>query len=170
MSAGSPSAALDALETTLVMQRQLLESLLFKLTQAKLVLASGEARYVGPAVEEVAAVMDTVRDAENKRATAVAAVAMEWGIPAPSLTLAYLAEHAPADRRERFSNLRYEFMDLTEQIEKITKENERLATANLSVISGTLSTMHQVTELGSGYDATGQLPTSTRPIRIDRSA
>lgn len=169
MSAASSSRALDALETTLAAERQLLESLLFKLTQAKLVLGSGEARFVGPAIEEVAGVMESIRQAEQHRAEAVANLAAEWGVPAASLTLAYLADHGPEDRRERLSALRYEFMDLTEQIEKITKENERLASGNLSVIQGTLSALHQVTELGSAYDAKGQLPSSIQPVRFDRS-
>jgi hypothetical protein len=169
MSAGPPTSALDALETTLVIERELLQSLLFKLTQAKLVLASGESRFVGPAIEEVASVMQTIRGAEDKRSAAVAQVAAEWGVPSASMTLAYVADNVPPDRRDRFSALRYEFMDLTEEIEKITRENERLAAGNLSVIQGTISTLHQVTEVASGYDARGQLPSKVKPVRFDRS-
>jgi len=169
MSAGPPVSALDALETTLDVERRLLESLLFKLTQAKLVLSSGDVRFVAPAMDEVSSVMDTIRDAEAKRAAAVGRVASEWGLPAHQLTLAYLSDHGPEDRRERFSAMRYEFMELTEEIERITRENERLATGNLSVIQGTLSALHEVTEVAPGYDAKGQLPSKIKPVRFDRN-
>jgi hypothetical protein len=169
MSAASPSRSLDELEATLAIERQLLESLLFKLTQAKLILASSEARFVGPALEEVTAVMQTIRGAEQKRAAAVAAVASEWGVPAQAVTLAYLAEHAPIPHKERFSSLRYELMDLTEDIERITRENERLATGNLSLIQGTLNALHHATAEGTAYTAAGRLPSTTNPIRFDQS-
>lgn len=169
MSAGLPSRSLDELEATLAIERQLLESLLFKLTQAKLILASSEARFVGPALDEVTTVMEVIREAESKRSAAVAKVASELGVPIAAVTLAYLAENAPDPIKERFSALRYEFMDLTEEIERLTKENERLATGNLELIQGTLNALHQVTDEGSAYDAKGRRSTQTGPVRFDRS-
>jgi hypothetical protein len=49
MSAGYSMSALDALESTLEIERQLLETLLFELSQADFVVGSGEAHFAAPA-------------------------------------------------------------------------------------------------------------------------
>ena len=164
----TPSPRLIALEQMLGLEHQLLEALLFKLTQAKLVLAANEARYVGSALHEVQEAMEDIKEAEERRASAVADLAEEWEIPAAVLTLAYLSDHAPPSMRERFGQLRYGLMDLAGDIEKITKQNQRLANANLETIRGTLDILHKVTESGGTYDASGRaLPAARRPRRLD---
>lgn len=172
MEAPATSRHLAALETMLALERQLLETLLFKLTQAKLVLAANETRFVPPALKEVQDAMADIERAEADRVRATAAIAADWGLELASVTLAYLAEKAPEPYRERFSAHRYEFMDLTKQIEQLSGDNQRLAAANLDMIRGTLDILYNVTDAdrGSAYDARGRSQGSERgPLRLDRS-
>ncbi len=56
------------LADTLWYERRLLEYLLFKLVSANLVLIADDRRFVGPAIAEVDAVMNEIREAEESAA------------------------------------------------------------------------------------------------------
>ena len=170
MEAPATSRHLAALEQMLGLERQLLETLQFKLTQAKLVLTANESRFVAPALREVQAAMEDIRTAEDERMKATAAIAADWGVHSKSLTRAYLADHAPEPYGARFRDHRYAFMDLTSEIERLSADNQRLATANLDVIKGTLDLLYDVTEQSDTYDAKGHRSDAARgPLRLDRS-
>ena len=146
-------------------ERQLMEFLLFKLVSANLMLNADERRFVPPAMAEVEKVIDEIRRIEAERDTAVRDVADDVGVQPTQVSLTYLVEHAPPRLRGVFEDHRVGFMDLTSEIEDITKENRRLATIGLSGIRGAFSLL----EPGEGnatYDASGR-PTS-KPAFVAR--
>jgi FlgN protein len=165
------SDQLKRLAETLWYERRLLEFLLFKLVSANLVLATDDRRFVGPAIAEVDKVVGEVRQAEKDRDIVLVEVAEAMGVSTEDLTLSYLAQHAPSDMRSSFEDHRDGFMDLTNEIETLTRENRRLATLGLDDIAGTLRLAG-----GSGpatdvqpYTADGRLgPASLRPTRVDQ--
>lgn len=77
-------------------ERELLESLLFKLEEQELILAAGRSRWVQLAADEVEEVLGRIRHAGLGRAIEVTSVAEEWGAPADA-TLRELIAHAPTD-------------------------------------------------------------------------
>ncbi len=163
---------LNRLAETLWYERRLLEFLLFKLVSANLVLATDDRRFVGPAIAEVDKVVGEVRQAEKDRDTVLADVAATMGVPADSITLSFLAQHAPSDMRAAFEDHRDGFMELANEIETLTRENRRLATLGLDDITGTLrlagGAVDSATDAQS-YTADGRLGrASQRPTRIDR--
>jgi hypothetical protein len=143
-------------------ERQLLEFLLFKLVSANLMLNADERRFVPPAMAEVEKVIDEIRRIETERDGAVRAVGSGLGVQPNLVSLAYLVQHAPSRLRGVFEDHRVGFMELTTEIEDITKENRRLVTIGLSGTRGAFSLL----EPGEGnatYDATGR-PTSKPAI------
>lgn len=170
MDVRTPSPHLARLEQTLGHERELLESLLYRLVAAKQILAANEARFVPRALQEVQDAMEDIREAEAMRSKAVDALAAEWGVPAGRLTLGWLASEGPESARPRLQDLRYAFMDLTKEVEQLTQENQRLASANLESIRGTLNMLHRVTEDPGIYDASGRRSEIAKaPMRWDRA-
>lgn len=84
----------NELSTRLWRERELLETLLFKLEEQQLILAAGRSRWVDRAAAEVDAALERMRHAGLERAIEVVEVAREWGAPADA-TLRELIAHAP---------------------------------------------------------------------------
>src|SRR5690606_18542894 len=82
---------MEKLSLILWRERELLESLLFKLESEQLILASGNTRWLGRAAEEVEALVEQIRETEVLRAIAADAAAEQAGLAAHS-SLRSLAE------------------------------------------------------------------------------
>jgi len=146
--------ALHTLMGKLWVERHTLELLAYKLTCAKLIMAGDIRRYVAPALAGVERVVDRVRVAELDRSIALAQVAEDWDIPVSTLTLDYLAQHAPEPARMMFEEHQQSFRQLVAEIEDTAVENRRLATSSLRVIQAALDDLIR-TEAGATYGATG---------------
>jgi hypothetical protein len=68
------SSQLDELLDVLGRERVLLENLVFRLIEARGLLATGEARFLGWAASDIEAAADSLREVEMRRATIVGAV------------------------------------------------------------------------------------------------
>lgn len=108
-------------------ERALLEHLLFKLVEAKLILASDEVRMVGLAVAEVRQALHKLKIAELQRVAELERLALSWGMSPTELRLGRLVELAPASLRPIFEDHRNTFLDVADRIERVTRENRRLA-------------------------------------------
>ena len=156
------------LADTLTAERRLLEQLLFKLVEARLILAADEARFVGQAMAEVETVMERLRLFEQHRVDAVARLADALGEPPSRVTLSYLAEWAPEPYRTMFDHHRDHFLRLTEEICQATVDNRRLATMAVQNLTATLGAM-----VGGGglatYTADGRTSSRTPviPTQLD---
>ena len=164
MDTSPASPHLVQLADTLWYERRLLEFLLFKLVSANLVLTSGDHRFVTPAVAEVERVMEAVRVAETDRSRVLAQAAHAMNASPDTLTLSYLAKHAPPALQADFADHRTGFMELVNEIESLTRENRRLASVSLDDLRDTLGLPENLT-----YDAAGRRGTAAqRPTTIDR--
>lgn len=86
---------MDELVAALRHQRHLLERLLFRLTTVRLLLASGDERFLPLACEEVHRVAEALRRAEGTRHSAFVTAAAEVGGGGGRATLAELARTSP---------------------------------------------------------------------------
>lgn len=121
-------------------QRQLVEYLLFKLIEARLLLSSGQdAAFVPVALGEIEGVLDRMRDEEKARESLIALLADDWGVEPDRITLGFLTEESPEPYRTAFADHRSEFMTLVDQVEDVTKENRRLAATGLNRVQATIS-------------------------------
>lgn len=163
-----PSEGLHELMERLWAERHLLEFLLFKLVTARLVLAADARPFVTPALGEVEIAIERLREAELLRATAVARLAEEWGVPADRLSLSYLVEHAPEPAATMFREHREGFRKLVEEIEEVAAENRRVAAAAAEHVRENLDALVG-DEVGDTYDPSGRREAVVpRPARVDR--
>ena len=156
MSPSGAPASLTDLADTLALERRLLEYLHFKLVAANLILTTSDAApFVHLAIGEVEQVMRRVRQAESHRSRVVVGLARDWDVRVTDLSLEYIATRAPEPMRAAFADHRDGFMELVNDIERVTLENRRLATVNLDAIRDTLG-IAAATEHGGTYDDSGR--------------
>jgi glycine/D-amino acid oxidase-like deaminating enzyme len=158
---------MEKLSLILWRERELLDTLLFKLEQEQLLLAAGRSRWLLRAAREVEAVLETVRETEMLRAVAADDVAEQLGLRSnPSL-------RALADAvAEPWSSILHEHR---EAFEAVTREITALAETNRDLItSGYRSareTLLALDEGVAGYTPDGHAvaPQVTAPRLVDRS-
>lgn len=166
MSTHPASRVLPDLVAQLGRERQLVAYLLFKLMEAQLLLASDQASYVPFAMAEIESVLRRIREEEDHRTDLIAELAEDWGLDARELKLAYLTEHAPEPYRQALVEHRQTFMSLVDQVEKVTRENRKLATEGLSRVQDALSGL--VAD-PSTYSPDGRVERlMTRPVTHDQ--
>lgn len=120
---------LNVVAETIAAERQLLEHLLFRLVEARLVLAADETRFVAQATSEVEDVIDALRMSEAKRTTSVSRLALDIGCPTEDVTLAFLVANSPEPYGAIFRRHQEAISALATEIEQLTLENRRLASA-----------------------------------------
>lgn len=116
---------LNELSTVLWRERELLESLLFKLEEEELVLESGRSRWVGRATREVEGVLDQIRGIELGRAIEADDAAREVGLD-EGASLQELAAAAPAPWNDLLRSHHVALTDISSQIEAIAHSNRRV--------------------------------------------
>ncbi len=116
---------LNELSTVLWRERELLESLLFKLEEEELVLASGRSRWVGRATREVEGVLDQIRGIELGRAIEADDAARQVGI-AEGASLQELAAAAPSPWNDLLRSHHVALTDISSQIEAIAHSNRQV--------------------------------------------
>ena len=122
--------SLDELSTILWRERELLETLLYRLETEELVLAGGRSRWVGRAARDVEAVLDQIRGAELGRAIEADAAAREVGIPEGS-SLLEIAEAAPSPWDEMLRGHHLALTDITAQITTLSHLNRELLASSV---------------------------------------
>lgn len=113
---------LNELSTVLWRERELLETLLFKLEEEELILASGRTRWLGRATREVESVLEQIRAAELGRAVEADDAAREVGIEEGS-SLLELAKAAPAPWNDLLRSHHVALTDVTTQIDALAHTN-----------------------------------------------
>jgi len=118
---------MDELARLLSAERRLLELLLFKLVEGRHLLTAGEARFLPYAAAEIERATERVQEVELRRSMLVWDLTRCLGIPEESLTLSALARHSLEPYRTIFTDHRLAFLELTAEIEDVTRQTRRLA-------------------------------------------
>lgn len=154
--------SIQALDSLLWNQRQLLETLTFKLETELLLLTAGKSRWLTRATAEIEAVLEHLRDAELARTVESAAVAAELGLEA-DVTLAVLADHAPPQWQQILIDHRTALIQLTSEIEHLTESNRELLSTSQRAVRETLSNLEGST---ATYTASGTAATDEPSPRL----
>jgi hypothetical protein len=141
------------LSTLLWRERELLEILMFKLEEEKLLLTAGKTRWLPFATREVEQVIERLRENGIERAMELAALGQEWGTgDDPSLRAVIAA--APTEAwRDNFTGHLIALSELASSIAELRDANVQYLRAAARVTQETLATM--TPEAGT-YDARGQ--------------
>lgn len=142
---------MEKLSQILWRERELLDTLLFKLETEQLVLASGRNRWLLRAAREVEQVLDTLRQTEIMRAVAADEAAGRLGLEHnPSLRA--LAEAVEEPWRSLLLDHHEAFRAVTREIVALADANRELITAGYRSARETLMSLGESTE---GYNADG---------------
>jgi hypothetical protein len=163
----STSMSFSEVSSLLWQEREALELLLFKLVEERLIVASGETRWLAPANREIESVVNQLRGIEVVRAAEVDVVAAQLGRE-DALTLAELASLADEPWRGILNEHREVLLGLVVQIEQAADENRKILGAGARAVRETLLAM---TESVDTYDARGVTSqTAPRPMIVDEQA
>jgi hypothetical protein len=156
----------EKLSLILWRERELLELLAYKLELERLVLASGNSRWLNQANKEVEDVLITLRETEVLRAMAADEAAEEVGLQAnPSLSA--LAEVAVEPWRTILLEHREAFLVMTREIAELSDANRGLLTAGYRSAHETLLAIRGTAE---GYTPDGAAVAAAPTRRLlDRS-
>lgn len=151
------------LSASLWRERELLELLVFKLTEEQLLLTSGKARWLQYATQEVEQVMQKLRTASLARSLEVSSVAEDWGVDENS-TLRELTVHSTDDAwRDILSSHLVAMTALTAEIQELRDLNvQYLRTA----IRSTQEAMAHDGSSSGVYDAKGVAETAGATARM----
>lgn len=157
---------MERLSLVLWRERELLESLHFKLEVEQLVLASGRSRWLMHSARDVDALLAMIRETEVLRAVAADEAAAAIGMTSnPSLSA--LAEAADEPWSSIFIEHRQAFVAATADITALADSNRDLISAGYRSARETLLSLGETTD---GYTADGTATAEpTRHRLVDRS-
>lgn len=138
--------------TRLWLERELLEQLLFKLTEVQLVVGSGSTRWLNKADDEARHALVALQDTEVARAIAVEDLIRRCGAGSDS-TLRELIAIAPAPWDSLLIDHCDELRNLALSIDAAANENRRRLQLGLDT---TRETLERVTSIRETYDARGE--------------
>lgn len=134
---------MDRLSQILWRERELLETLAYKLEVERMVLAAGKTRWLVNVTREIEEVLEDLRATEVLRATAADAAAEALGLT-PNPSLGALADAAPEpwsgilrDHREAMVALAREIAETSEDAKGLITAGYRSARETLLAIGGT---------------------------------
>jgi hypothetical protein len=149
----------EKLSLILWRERELLETLAYKLEVEQLILASGRTRWLAHSTKEVEEVLEVLRETEVLRAVAADEVAEQLGLQ-PGPTLAAIAELAPEPWRAILDDHRTAFVTATREIADLSESNRGLITAGYRSARETL--------LALGGNADGYSPDGSAVVDTPR--
>ena len=144
-------------------ERELLDTLLYRLEVEQLVLASNRTEHLMRAARDVEAVLETLRETEVLRATAADAAAAEIGCP----SLRQLADAAPEPWSTILHEHREAFAASTRQITALADSNRDLLTQGYRQAREALADLGDPTD---GYSPDGSAVGGTPVARLFDSA
>jgi hypothetical protein len=157
--------SMEDLSSVLWRERELLQTLLFKLEVEQLVLASGRSRWLAPAAREIEEILDAIRETELMRGVAADAVAAELGLePNPSLQAVADASREPW--RSIWLDHRATFRAVSQEITEMAESNRELLTTGYQAARATLLSL---TDAPATYGADGAAVNERRTSIVDRS-
>lgn len=151
------------LSASLWRERELLELLVFKLTEEQLLLTSGRARWLQYATQEVEQVMQKLRTAGLARSLEVSSLAEDWGVDENS-TLRELTVHATDDSwRDILNSHLVAMTELAREIQELRDLN--LQYLRTAIRSAQEAMVHDGSASGT-YDAKGIAESSSATARM----
>ena len=157
--------SMEDLSSVLWRERELLETLAYKLEVEQLVLAAGRTHWLAAAAREVEVVLEAIRDLEVLRAVEVDAVAEDLGLD-PDPSLREIADASEEPWRSIWLDHREAFTTVAAQITRLSESNRELLTAGYQAAQATLLSL---SESSGTYGSDGSVASSRRSALVDRS-
>ncbi|HZC70505.1 MAG TPA: flagellar export chaperone FlgN [Jatrophihabitans sp.] len=161
------TAAYTAVSHALWVQRETLQTLLYRLLCEKLVLTSGSSRWLARADDEMRAAAEQLRGGELMRAAEVEELTRILGLD-PNASLAEIAAASDEPWATLLDDHRTALRTLAFEVQSAADENRQLLAAGSRAVAETLA---EITNVVSRYDATGRVVhADATPIFLDEQA
>jgi hypothetical protein len=157
--------SMEDLSSVLWRERELLETLLFKLEVEQLVLATGRTRWLPTAAREIEEVLDAIRETELLRGIVADEVASTLGL-APNPSLQQIADASDEPWRSIWLDHRETFTSVSAEITAMAENNRELLTSGYQAAKATLLSL---SDTPATYTADGSTVTERRTNLVDRS-
>lgn len=157
--------SMEDLSSVLWRERELLETLLFKLEVEQLVLATGRTRWLPTAAREIEEVLDAIRETELLRGIVADELASTLGL-APNPSLQQIADASDEPWRSIWLDHRETFTSVSAEITAMAENNRELLTSGYQAAKATLLTL---SDTPATYNADGSTVTERRTNLVDRS-
>lgn len=157
--------SMEDLSAVLWRERELLETLLFKLEVEQLVLATGRTRWLPPAAREIEEVLDAIRETELLRSIEADAVAEALGL-GPNPSLQDIADRSDEPWKSIWLDHRQSFTSVATEITSMAENNRELLTSGYQAAKAALLSL---SETPSTYGADGSAVSERRTSLVDRS-
>ncbi|WP_308116631.1 flagellar export chaperone FlgN [Occultella gossypii] len=144
-------------------QRNLLELLLFKLTEEQLLLTAGRTDWLANATREVEQVVERLYESGLARDVEAAGVAGQWGA-ADGSSLRELIQHAPPPWDEVLSEHLTALTTLTTRIRDLRDANAQFLRAGLRAAQETLAGLDGATGTYDSHGASRAEPVGARLV------
>jgi len=129
------------LSTVLWRERELLELLMFKLEEERLLLTSGNSKWLPFATREVEQVLERIRESGLERAMCIDSLSEEWGA-GDEPTLRAIIAHAPTDAwRDNFQGHLQALTELAASIAELRDANMQYLRAASRATQDTLANL-----------------------------
>lgn len=162
-------ASFAAVSSLLWSEREMLEHVVFKLTEQRLVVGSGSSRWLAKASEEVAAAVAKVSGTEVLRAAEIESLAEVLHLPHET-TLGELIAIAPEPWSTMLDEHRGALRALVAEIDGLGGQVRTLLQAGMNAIRETLDGLDSLGSAIGGYDATGaSVGRRSGPILLDEA-
>jgi hypothetical protein len=148
------AATYAAVSDALWLQRETLQTLLYRLVCEKLMLVSRANRWLARADDEVRATLDQLRTGELMRAVEVEELTRLRGLDADA-SLAELAAASPEPWQTVLADHRAALRTLVFEVQGVAQENRRLLEAGSLAVRATLN---EITDLVTRYEAGRTVP------------
>ncbi len=143
------------LSTTLWRERELLDLLLFKLEEERLLLTSGNEKWLPFATREVEQVLERIRENGLERAMLIDALSAEWGA-GEEPTLRAIIAHAPTEVwRDNFQGHLRALTELAASIAELRDANMRYLRSAARATQETLANLSAETATYNSRGDTG---------------
>jgi hypothetical protein len=146
------TAAYTAVSNALWVQRETLQTLLYRLVSEKLVLISGSTRWLPRADDEVRAAVEQLRGGELMRAAEVEELTRILGLQ-PDASLAEIAAASQEPWNTLLADHRTALRSLAFEVQAVADENQHLLDAGSKAVAETLA---EISNVVTSYDATGR--------------
>jgi len=147
------------LSTVLWRERELLELLMFKLEEERLLLTSGNNKWLPFATREVEQVLERIRESGIERAMCIEALSEDWGA-GEEPTLRAIIAHAPTDAwRDNFQGHLQALTELAAAIAELRDANLTYLRAASRATQETLATLSAEVATYNSRGDTGYAPT-----------
>lgn len=133
---------MEKLTSVLWRERELLESLLYRLEVEELIMSSGRTRWLSAAAREVEEVVSALREVEILRSVATMEAGDLLGL-GPDPRLSELIEAAEEPWRSILGDHRETFLALTDDIARVAQSNRALIVAGLRATQDSLFGIEQ---------------------------